>query len=73
MPQMIFSLSISPEQYQRYYRGTVTTVVTRAEDGRSLRFPADQLRKFVDHSGVNGRFKIEFDDSNKLVSLTRLE
>ena len=73
MPQMVFSLSISPEEYQRYYRGTAKTVVTRAEDGRTLRFPAEQLRRFVDHSGVNGRFVIEFSNSNKLVSLTRIK
>ncbi len=69
---MIFNLSISPEQYLRYYRGAVQTVVTRAEDGRTLRFPAEQLRPFVDHSGVHGRFRIEFDNNNKLINLTRV-
>ncbi len=48
------------------------TVVTRAEDGRTLRFPAEQLRPFVDHSGVHGRFRIEFDNNNKLINLTRV-
>ena len=70
---MIFSLSISPEQNQRYYRGTATAVVTRTEDGRTLRFPAEELRRFVSHNGVHGRFRIEFDNRNKLVSLTRIE
>lgn len=72
MPKMIFSLAISAEQYQRYYRGSVNSVVARAEDGRTLKFPAQQLRQFVDHGGVHGRFCIECDDNYKLISLTRL-
>jgi len=73
MPQMTFTLSISPEQLQRYYQGAVSAVVTRTDDGRTLRFPAEELRPFVGHNGVHGQFKIEFDSNNKLVSLTRLD
>jgi hypothetical protein len=70
---MFFTLSISPEQYHRYYRGSVNSVVTRAEDGRTLRFPAEQLRPFVSHSGIHGRFRIDFDSNNKLIGLTKLD
>jgi len=72
MPSMTFRLDIEPREYQRYYRGVGNTVRTVADDGRSLSFPAAELRKFVTHSGVQGRFRIEFDSSNKLVSLVRL-
>ena len=73
MPSMVFTLSISPEEYHRYYRGSVKTVVTRAEDGRTLRFPAEELRPFVSRTGIHGRFRIDFDSNNKLVGLTRLD
>ena len=72
MQRMRFSLSISTEQYQAYYQGSAKFVRVQAEDGRSLKFPADKLQQFVLHDGIKGRFEIVFDDNNKLVSLKRI-
>lgn len=69
---MRFSLSISAEQYQLYYQGTAKFVRVQSEDGRSLKFPASELQKFVTHSGIEGRFEIVFDDKHKLVGIHRL-
>ncbi len=72
MQKMRFSVSISTEQYQSYYRGSAKFVRVQTEDGRSLKFPAAQLQKFVKHDGIQGRFEIVFDDKHKLVSLNRI-
>lgn len=72
MQKMRFSLSISAEKYQSYYRGAAKFVLVQTEDGRSLRFPASELQKFVTHDGVQGRFEIIFNNKHKLVSLQRL-
>ena len=72
MQRMRFSISISSEQYQAYYQGSAKFVLVQAEDGRSLRFPADKLQQFVLHDGINGRFEIVFDNNQKLVSLKRI-
>ncbi len=73
MKKMRFSISISTEQYQSYYRGSAKFVRVQTEDGRSLKFPASELQKFVLHDGVQGRFEITFDDNHKLVNLSRLQ
>lgn len=67
--KMYFSLNITPEHYRLYYQGVARFVHVTTEDGRTLRFPAQQLRRFVGHNGIRGRFEIEFDARRKLVSL----
>ncbi len=70
--RMRFALDISPEKYRTYYQGAAKFVRVRAEDGRSLKFPASELQRFVSHSGIQGRFEIEFDNRFKLIRLNRL-
>ncbi len=72
MQKMRFSLSISAEQYQSYYRGSAKFVRVETEDGRSLRFPAAELQQFVMHDGIQGRFEIVFNAQHKLVGLKRI-
>ena len=68
-----FSLGITPDQYRSYYHGSAKFVHVQAEDGRSLQFPASELQRFVTHTGIQGRFEIEFSDENKLLGLNRIE
>ena len=66
-------LDIAPNEYQVYYTGAAKNVVTTSIDGRTIRFPANILRPFVTHDGVQGRFVIEFDGDNKLVAIDRID
>lgn len=72
MNELIFNLHITPEQYQAYYQGSARTISVKTETGHSLKFPANAVQKFITHEGVHGRFKITFDENNKLVSVSRL-
>jgi len=72
MKKMRFSLSISAEQYQAYYRGSAKFVWVQTEDGRSLKFPASELQPFILHDGIQGRFEIVFNNQHKLVSFNKL-
>jgi hypothetical protein len=72
MPKLTFTLNISAEEYLQFYRGTAASVLTVTESGRQLQFPAAELRPYVSHTGIRGRFEIEFDDQHKLQRLTRL-
>ena len=65
-------LAIDGERFRRYYQGTARSVVARARDGRTVRFPASLLRPVVMADGVYGRFRIRCDGSGKLVSIDRL-
>ena len=73
MHKLYFSLNIPAQEYLQYYQGNVTEVQVRCDDGRLLNFPAAELRRYVERSGIAGRFEIEFDDNNKLVELRRIE
>lgn len=64
------TLRISAEEYLKSYTGLARSVLARADDGRSIRFPADILRPFVTHTGIKGRFAIYFDAENHF---TRIE
>ncbi len=72
MQRMRFSLNISAEQYQSYYVGSARFVRVETDDGRSLKFPAAELRRFVTHDGIQGRFEITFDKQQKLLGLERI-
>ncbi|KPK37920.1 MAG: hypothetical protein AMJ69_09910 [Gammaproteobacteria bacterium SG8_47] len=72
MTTLRIRLELSPAQCLAYYRGVKQAVVARAEDGRTVRFPASELRRFVTPAGVHGSFELRYDDNNKLVSLRRL-
>ena len=72
MKKMRFTILITAEQYQSYYQGTAKFVRVQTEDGRSLKFPAAELQKFVTHDGIEGRFEIIFNDLHKLVSLNKI-
>jgi hypothetical protein len=40
--------------------------------GKTIQFPASALQKHVDQFGVNGSFRIIFDDKHKMVSMERI-
>jgi hypothetical protein len=69
---MLFRLNISAERMLIYYQGSAHQVSTRATDGRRLQFPAEALRRFVTHRGVQGLFEIRFGADHKLVSIERI-
>ncbi|BFM16429.1 hypothetical protein R50073_26120 [Maricurvus nonylphenolicus] len=73
MLSLVVNLMIPADEYQLMYQGVVKDVVTRAVDGRTVRFPAHILRPFVTHDGVSGRFQIIFDDDHRFQTIKRLD
>ena len=67
-----FQLAISAGDYLAYYRGEVREVAVRAADGRSIRSPANILRPFLSHTGVNGEFALQYDEQNRFVGIRKL-
>jgi len=72
MQQIIVDISISPDEWIKLYQGLATDVRTTARDGRSVRFPARILSRFFLKDGLQGSFRIVFDDSGKFTSIERL-
>ena len=70
--QIRFYLKLSAEKYLSYYQGAARAISVMSVDGRRVHFPAEHLRRFVTHDGVNGEFVLQFDDDNKFVGLERI-
>lgn len=72
MDRLIVDITITANEYLKYYQVPSAVVSTRGSDGRRVRFPANILQPFVTHHGISGRFVIEFDQQAKFQSITRL-
>lgn len=72
MPEVRVSLTISSHKYLAYYKGVADTVVTRAADGRKVKFPARVLRPFLTHDGIDGEFVIKFNTHHKFIGIRKL-
>ncbi len=64
-----FALSISREDYLRYYQGLACQVLVRSHDGRHIQFPARFLRPFVSNQGIRGEFCLLIDEANRMLDL----
>lgn len=72
MIQFEFHLSISPEKFLDYYRGTVRQVVARCHNGQMIQFPASMLKPFLTSAGIQGHFVLTCDDNFKGAELRRV-
>lgn len=67
-----FRLALSSEKYLAYYQGAAKNIVARTEDGRNIQFPANAIRRFLQHEGIYGLFEISFNEKNKLLGINRI-
>lgn len=67
-----FRLSLSSEKYLAYYKGAAHSIRVISVDNKSIRFPANAIRKFLSHDGIHGLFEIQFDENNKLVQIVKI-
>ncbi|THB74230.1 MAG: DUF2835 family protein [Gammaproteobacteria bacterium] len=73
MSDILFSLNLTADEYLPYYQGVVKNIQVISHDGRTLRFPANVLRPFVTHGGVQGTFVLEYDQYNKFKGIRRVK
>ncbi len=69
VPELVVTLNISPEKIAAYYRGEAPRVVARASNGQTVQFPTSVLHRFISMDGIQGRFRLVFDDHNKFVRI----
>ncbi len=72
MTEITVNIKISAAEYLAHYKGTVTDVMARAEDGRIIRFPSNILKPFVTHDGICGSFVISFDINNHFIGINAI-
>ena len=64
-----FHLHNSTEDWLAYYGGQITHVVATATDGKTVKFAAKHLQRYVRRDGVHGAFRLVIDDDNNFVRL----
>ncbi len=69
---IIVDITISEEEYLKYYQGSARTVSCLSIDGQRVEFPANILQQFVSHHGISGRFKIEFSPQHKFLNIIKI-
>ena len=65
-------LRITRDEYLKRYRGVASTVLAQTTHGQTIRFPANRLQPFVRHDGISGRFRLEVDAQNRLLSVEQV-
>ena len=73
MASVIIELDISSDQYLEWYKGIVRNVVAKSREGLSVQFPAGVLQQFVTPDGIQGVFRLTYDEDNKFVSIEQLD
>lgn len=68
---IVIRLNIASEELLKLYRGSAREVAGVSVDGQKIRFPAEALKPFVTHNGVQGQFALLVNANNKLINLRR--
>lgn len=68
-----FELSITPEEFLDYYRGTVRTVLALSNSGQKVQFPASLLRRFLRPDGIQGSFVLTCDANHRNPVLEKID
>lgn len=72
MPELEVNVKVTRDQVAAYYRGEVRAVVARASNGQTVQFPLSVLHKFISVDGIQGRFRLIFDERHKFQRLEPL-
>ncbi|MGX5173385.1 DUF2835 family protein [Aliikangiella sp. IMCC44653] len=67
-----FRLNISAQEYLKYYRGQVHSVLVVSDDGKKVRFPANLLQPYVTKLGICGYFCLRYSNLGKVIELVKL-
>jgi len=71
--QFEFNLSISAKLTHRIYEGQARFILVYTDAGLKLQLPAQNFINYVSDAGIQGRFRVEITEENKLISLRRLD
>lgn len=73
MAKIVLNVALSALKYEAMYTGLAKNLVASSVDGRKVQLPLSAFQRFVTHQGIHGFFEVEFDDSNKLISVRRVQ
>lgn len=72
MRKFEFDMSLSAKKTKSIYEGRARYILVESDQGLTLQLPAANFRGFVGPDGIQGRFNVEIDASNRILALTKL-
>lgn len=72
MRSLLVDIRISRDEYLKVYQSYVRQVRAVARSGESVRFPISVLQPYLTHTGVQGSFRLSFDDRYKFIGIELL-
>ena len=73
LKQVRFSLLISSNAYQAYYRGDAKYIQVTTDQLLKVKMPADIFKRFVTHQGIAGSFVVTYDQDKRFQSIEKLK
>ena len=67
-----FEMALSAAKTQSIYEGQVRYILVETDQGLKLQLPAANFRSYVTAAGIQGRFSVKIDASNKIIALRKL-
>lgn len=67
-----FRLDLAYDEFLSVYQGIAKTILVKSDDGRVIEFPAGNVQRYLDRTGIHGYFEMELTAENKFVGIRRL-
>lgn len=72
MQSYFFNIKLSYEACQRLYIPGINAIVVTDDNGKRIQLPTKNLRPFVSPLGINGRFRLQVSQQNKILNLDKI-
>jgi len=72
MKSLVVDINLPREKYLMIYQTYIRQVKAYTRSGQSVLFPVSILQPFVTESGVQGTFRLLYDDNNKFSKVEQL-
>ena len=67
-----FDMALSAQKTRAIYEGRARYILVESDQGVKLQLPASNFYRHVTTEGIRGRFSVDVDADNKIISLRRL-
>lgn len=71
--EFVFSINMSYQKCSELYLDHIKNVVVTSQCGKRIQIPKINLKPFLKHNGIVGKFKLKLDENNKIIDISYLK
>jgi hypothetical protein len=72
MKKYVFNIRLSYRECENLYESSIQSIVVTALTGERVQLPSTRLRRFVEPTGISGKFCLMVNTDNKIHSFERV-